>query len=512
MDLPSNTTGAEPMLPNLDDPFAAAVVATRMPIIVTDPRLPDNPIVFVNDAVTKLTGYSREDLLGRNCRFLQGPGTNVNDITRLRDAIARRESIEIDLLNYRKDGSSFWNRLLVSPVFSKTGELTHFFASQFEVSPERNRVAELTRTQGELEVEIERRMHDVAASEARLHFILSGAKMGTWTLEIATKRLVSSVRCRAIFGRNPEDRFEPEDVLSSIHPEDRDCWEATLGKAIEDRSSFEIEYRIHTPTGERRWIDCRGEVSSDKGDVALTMVGVCQDITERKEAEEHRKLLARELAHRVKNTLATVKAVVVHSLKNSVDMKDALERVSGRIQAMSAAQDTLTNDSLTSADLRGVIEQVLEPFKTYDIRYDGPRLVLDERGVSALTLALFELATNSLKYGALSVEGGSVSISWEIVGEDRDRFIFHWSEMGGPKVKPRTRQGFGSTIIERVAAADMNGTARLLFEPAGVEFKLEAPIPMMNGDEASTAPGASEFRASRHRAEAPAAGRRRHPR
>lgn len=482
MDLPTNTTEAEAMLPNLDDPFAAAVAVTRMPMIVTDPRLPDNPIVFVNDAFIKLTGYSRDDLLGRNCRFLQGPGTNVDDITRVRNAIARRESIEIDLLNYRKDGSSFWNRLLVSPVFSKEGELTHFFASQFDVSPERNRMAEMVRNQGELETEIETRMRDIAATEARLRFILNAAKMGTWTLDIANKRLISSVQCRANFGRNPEDKFGYDDLVSSIHSEDLDRWKATVGKAIEDRSDFEIEYRAYTPAGEMRWLEVRGEVSADKEDLAVTMVGVAQNITERKEAEEHRKLLARELAHRVKNSLATVQAVVTHSLKSAVDLKDALRRVVGRIQAMSAAQDTLTQDSLTSADLRSVVQQGIEPFKTYNIRYGGPRIVLDERGVSALTLALYELVTNSLKYGALSVEGGSVAISWEITGPASDRFSFHWSEAGGPKVKPRLRQGFGSTIIEKVTASDMNGAARLLFEPDGVLFELEAPIPEMPGN------------------------------
>ncbi|MCJ8140969.1 PAS domain-containing protein [Falsirhodobacter halotolerans] len=477
--LPNTPTEAETMLPNLDDPFAAAVSVTRMPMIVTDPRLPDNPIVFVNDAFVTLTGYSREDLLGRNCRFLQGPGTNTDDITRVRNAIARRESIEIDLLNYRKDGSSFWNRLLVSPVFSKEGELTHFFASQFDVSPERNRLAEMTRNQGELEQEIERRMRDIAATEARLRFILNAAKMGTWSLDVTNRRLISSAQCRANFGRKPEERFGYDDLLAAIHPDDLARWSATIGQAIADRSDFQIEYRAFTPAGELRWIEVRGEVSADKDDLALTMLGVAQNVTERKEAEEHRKLLARELAHRVKNSLATVQAVVTHSLRHADDLKDALHRVTGRIQAMSAAQDTLTRDSATSADLRGVIEQVLEPFRTYDIRYGGPRIVLNERGVSALTLALYELATNSLKYGALSVEGGVVAINWEIAGPARDRFTFHWSEMNGPKVAPRTRQGFGSTIIEKVTAADLNGTTRLSFNPDGVLFELDAPIPVM---------------------------------
>ena len=99
------------------DPFAAAMRATRMPMLITDPRQPDNPIVFVNDAFGRLTGYTREETLGRNCRFLQGPGTNAEDIDRIRQAIADLVPIEVELLNYKKDGSIFWNRVLVSPVF-----------------------------------------------------------------------------------------------------------------------------------------------------------------------------------------------------------------------------------------------------------------------------------------------------------------------------------------------------------------------------------------------------------
>jgi PAS domain S-box-containing protein len=100
------------------DPFASAVRATRMPMIITDPRLPDNPIVFVNDAFGKLTGYDRNEIMGRNCRFLQGQNTDMDDVGRVRDAVAARKSIELDLLNYKKDGTHFWNRLLVSPYLT----------------------------------------------------------------------------------------------------------------------------------------------------------------------------------------------------------------------------------------------------------------------------------------------------------------------------------------------------------------------------------------------------------
>ncbi|KQT41969.1 hypothetical protein ASG43_16925 [Aureimonas sp. Leaf454] len=115
------------------DPFASAVRATRMPMVITDPCQDDNPIVFCNDAFTRLTGYGREEILGRNCRFLQGPATRESDIAAIRAAVAGESSVEIDILNYRKDGTTFWNALLISPVFVE-GKLAYFFASQMDVT------------------------------------------------------------------------------------------------------------------------------------------------------------------------------------------------------------------------------------------------------------------------------------------------------------------------------------------------------------------------------------------
>lgn len=116
------------------DPFAAAIRATRMSMIITDPRRPDNPIVFANDAFLRLTGYERQEVLGKNCRFLQGPETDRMAVEQVREAIASRSDISIDLLNYRKDGSTFWNALYISPVSNDKGELQFFFASQLDVS------------------------------------------------------------------------------------------------------------------------------------------------------------------------------------------------------------------------------------------------------------------------------------------------------------------------------------------------------------------------------------------
>ncbi|WP_235532875.1 PAS domain-containing protein, partial [Sphingomonas sp. Leaf412] len=143
------TTGRHPAAPHIadgspphdeshrSDIFFAAVKTTRMPMIVTDPNQPDNPIVFCNDAFTFMTGYSEAELLGTNCRFLQGPETDREVVAQLRAAIDSREEIAVELLNYRKNGSTFWNALFVSPVFGEDGRLLYFFGSQLDISRRR---------------------------------------------------------------------------------------------------------------------------------------------------------------------------------------------------------------------------------------------------------------------------------------------------------------------------------------------------------------------------------------
>ncbi|KQO96164.1 PAS domain-containing protein [Methylorubrum extorquens] len=129
------------------DPFAAAVRATRMAMIITDPRRLDNPIIYANDAFLRLTGYTRLEVTGRNCRFLQGPGTDFDAVARIRAAIDAERDVHEELLNYRKDGSTFHNALYISPVHDEDGTLLFYFASQFDVSERHALAAERDRTQ-----------------------------------------------------------------------------------------------------------------------------------------------------------------------------------------------------------------------------------------------------------------------------------------------------------------------------------------------------------------------------
>ena len=146
------------------DPFAAAIRATRMSMIITDPRQPDNPIVFVNDAFLRLSGYERQEVLGKNCRFLQGPKTDKATVDQLREAIAEKVDVSVDILNYRKDGSTFWNALYISPVSNDRGELLFFFASQLDVSDRKRSEHRITADKDRFEKAVKERTRELEAA------------------------------------------------------------------------------------------------------------------------------------------------------------------------------------------------------------------------------------------------------------------------------------------------------------------------------------------------------------
>ncbi|MEO0870594.1 MAG: PAS domain-containing protein, partial [Pseudomonadota bacterium] len=142
--------------------FEQAMAQTRMAICLCDPHQPDIPIVFANRAFRRLTGYSEEETVGRNCRFLQGPKTDPEPIARIREAIANEDVVVVELLNYRKNGTSFWNALHLGPIYNDKGELVYFFGSQWDVSDVRAARAE-ERHAKEMARELSHRMKNMFA-------------------------------------------------------------------------------------------------------------------------------------------------------------------------------------------------------------------------------------------------------------------------------------------------------------------------------------------------------------
>lgn len=152
----------------------AALTQTRMAMSISDPHREDSPLVAVNKAFLSLTGYDEDEVLGHNCRFLQGPGTDREEIRRLAEAITQRRSIYVEILNYRRDGRPFWNALYVGPVFDEAGALTYFFGSQWDIS-EKIEAREILTGRAEMSggvsgadpEEVQRLREQLAAAEAR---------------------------------------------------------------------------------------------------------------------------------------------------------------------------------------------------------------------------------------------------------------------------------------------------------------------------------------------------------
>jgi PAS domain S-box-containing protein len=205
-----------------------------------------------------------------------------------------------------------------------------------------------------------------------------------------------------------------------------------------------------------------------------------RDITERKHAEERQRLLVNELNHRVKNSLAVVQAIARQTLREGRDVGEAREALTARLVALAGAHDILTQEQLAGADLVEVIERAVlaQLDRPERVTLAGPHVGVPPHAVVSLSLALHELATNALKYGALSTAAGRVELSWRLAEQDGSRRLhLRWAERGGPTVAPPSRKGFGSRLIERSLAADLGGEVRLTFEPTGVVCEIEAELP-----------------------------------
>ena len=269
------------------DPFVSAVRATRMPMIITSPRLPDNPVIFVNNSFCRLTGYARHEILGRNCRFLQGPETDPDTVRQIREAVARAEAIEIDIRNHRKDGTPFWNRLLSAPVRDASGEVAYFFASQVDVTLERERLAGLESHNAALLAALGDRLRSLEESESRLRFATEAGGLGIWELDLPTGTLSTSVLCKAHFGRAPEAPLGEESFRRAIHPEDRPAVEAAIAESVATGRDYAVECRVVRPDGGIGWVAMRAQLVRAIDGTPLRLAGTTHDITRRRQAERH---------------------------------------------------------------------------------------------------------------------------------------------------------------------------------------------------------------------------------
>ncbi len=207
------------------------------------------------------------------------------------------------------------------------------------------------------------------------------------------------------------------------------------------------------------------------------------DLSKQKQDQAHCKMLIDELNHRVKNTLSTVQSIVVQALRTPASPEIIRESIESRILALARSHDLLTSDHWEGAGLHDLVENALEPFGVAGGRAErfaitGENVLLPPKATLTLAIAFHELATNAVKYGAFSNEAGSILIDWSVEpAPGGKRLILCWREKDGPPVMPPSRKGFGSWVLERGLAHELEGSVTLDYRPDGVACTIDFPLP-----------------------------------
>ena len=266
----------------LAGPLFAAIERSGLAMVVTNPRLPDNPIVLTNDAFAKLTGYEPRDVLGRNWRLLRGPDTEEGTARDVETALREHRQVEAEILNYRKDGVAFWNSLFIMPVKDRGEQLAFYLATLVDVTAARQ--ARLSETV----LQARQRQLDDLNERLRLTLSISGAA-AAWEWHIAEGYVVGDARFAALYSLNAEEAAKgvsPATFYSLIHPQDQSRIRLAIGGVLRGAEVFSKEYRLLLPDGSQRWVHARGRCHYDTADTPTRFSGVLVDITDQKRVEE----------------------------------------------------------------------------------------------------------------------------------------------------------------------------------------------------------------------------------
>jgi two-component sensor histidine kinase/PAS domain-containing protein len=255
--------------------------------------------------------------------------------------------------------------------------------------------------------------------------------------------------------------------------------ELPLSRAMRGERVEDEEYTYAFTDGTSRTLLTSATALRDERGTIVGAVAASLDITERKRMEEQRRLLINELNHRVKNTLATVQSIVMHTLRGTDAKMDVRKALVDRIIALSRVHDVLTRENWAGAELREIIDNLSNPYAGgHRFIVNGPAVRLPPSLALTLALSFHELVTNAAKYGALSNERGAVTISWQIVDAPGEPLLkLRWEEQDGPPVQPPDRSGFGSELIRRSLAAEAGGAVTIDYAATGVVCVMETPIP-----------------------------------
>lgn len=433
----------------------------------------EDGVMIYNDAYSVFAGHRHPAVLGSNVREGWPEVADFNDHV-MRTGLAGRTLAYQDqeMTLYRKGyAEQVWMNLDYSPVLDEDGKPAGVIAIVIETT---DRVLAERRNRAEFQ-----RLQSLFAQAPTFMAMVSGPDYRFTLVNPEYHKLIGG---RDVIGMTVRDAL-PEiggqgffDLLDHVF---------TSGEAVTRTAQPILLRRQEEGPLEERFVDFVYQpIRDDDGTVAHIFVQGSY-VTERVRAENHQRLLINELNHRVKNTLASVQSIVSQTLRHAATPRDASQAITARIMALSAAHDVLTRENWDGADLRSLIESAIYPFRgpgADAFSLSGPDMRVGPYATLSIALALHELATNAVKYGALSVPAGRVRIAWSAGGDHV--FRLEWIETGGPAVVQGDRRGFGSRLILQVLPDQLQGTAELDYRPTGVVFTLTTSLGAV-GDQAA---------------------------
>lgn len=308
--------------------------------------------------------------------------------------------------------------------------------------------------------------------EEQLRLAIKAACVALWSWNVDDDRLSMDERAFELWGLPWADRVRFEELSAHIHPADRDRVRAAFAATRSVAGSYEIDFRIMIGE-EIRWISARGQ-GADAGIVDRVMFGIFLDVTGRKQAEEGSELLAGEMSHRVKNLLAIASGLTQLTSKSATSVEEMTRQLTQRLSSLGRAHDLvrpLPGEQGKAALLGDLLAVLLSPYDetaafSGRIRVAVARMGVGERAATTIAMLVHELATNSVKYGALSSATGSLDVSSR---DDDEHICLIWAETGGPPILARPElKGFGSKLISRSISSGLDGELEYDWQASGL--------------------------------------------
>ena len=421
-------------------------------------------IFWYNKRWFDYTGTTLEQMQGWGWTKVHHPDHVERVVERIRNSFESGEPWEDTFPLRSVNGDFRWFLSRAMPIRDDAGEIIRWFGTNTDI------------TEQQL---IEERLRE---SEATFRAMFNTSSLGKALVDVGSFRFtrVNEALCGMLGVRSTE--LLAVTLPEVFHPASRAPLEAGLARlASGEIAAFDLEARLAASDRERAWAQITLNTIPDEQGMPYRLAAVLVDVTERKLAEQRNLVLMREVNHRAKNLLAVVQGIA----RQTVGSEDFEAQFLERVGALAAAHDVIVDNEWQGATLDGLIRSQTGLFTTPHSRrvaLSGPDVLVSADASQMLAMAIYELATNAVKYGALSNDTGQVEIAWSVSGaKDSQTFTLRWREIDGPLIAKPERTGFGSVVTRKLVASMFDAAIEAEFRPAGFAWTLECPLAKVTG-------------------------------